>query len=355
MTPILRPTSAIIETLLESINSAHSEILLQMFYFDNDDTGKRFIHALTAKAAQGVKVTCLLDALGGHGLVNTTDEKAAILSGVRFVYFNWLTPWASGQKRFWYFRNHKRTLIIDNKFVHIGGWCIGDKPSDWIDNDIRIEDQEVVAKAVSDFNTMRNYAHRTSLKFKHESRYTFSREKNIAYTYQAPLPKARYIYYTFLKLIREAKNNITLVAPYFSPSHKLIRYLKQASQRGVKITLIRPSETDHRVTDMAARTYFDTLLRHEIDIYLCQTMVHAKVSVFDDVAYVGTSNLDSGSLKFNFENGVFTTDANILTTLKQDMENLKPICQIVSLEEWRKRSLWQKFLERLVRLIRGWL
>jgi cardiolipin synthase A/B len=355
MAAILQKTSTIIDELIVSINAAQSEILLQTFYFDNDAVGKSVLDALATKAKHGVKVTCLFDALGARGLINTKDEKLAVAAGVRIIYFNWLTPWSSGNKHFWYFRNHKRTLIVDQKLTYFGGWCIGRRAENWIEANLKLEEPGIVAKAVADFKNMVTYAHKTSFKFKHEGRYIFNPEIETSYTYQAPLPRSRYIYYTLLKLIRYSKKHIILVSPYFSPSGRFLKEIKRALERGVIVTIHRPAKTDHKITDLAARTYYQGLLNRGAEIYLSEKMIHAKVCVFDDVAYIGSSNLDSGSQKFNFENGVFTKRIEIVESLMQDTEYLKLDAKKLTLEEWNKRGWWSKCVEKLVRLVRGLL
>ena len=92
MNQIIKKTSLIVDDLLVAIAGAEKEILLQTFYFDNDEVGKSVINALAHKAAHGVKVICLLDALGAYGLSNSREEKNALLAGVHIEYFNWLTP-----------------------------------------------------------------------------------------------------------------------------------------------------------------------------------------------------------------------------------------------------------------------
>ncbi|MEN9604995.1 MAG: hypothetical protein RJB39_680 [Candidatus Parcubacteria bacterium] len=355
MTPILQKTSDIIETLLAAIDGAEKEILLQTFYFDNDAVGKRFLTTLIAKATAGVKVHCLFDALGARTLSGSTEEHVAIAAGVQITYFNWLTPWSSGNKRFWYFRNHKRALIIDKRVLHVGGWCVGSKTSEWIDNHLEVSDSHLVQKALGDFRTMVHFAHKTSFKFRHDGRYAFSQDVETSYAYQAPLLRSRYIYYTLLRLIRSAQKHIILVTPYFSPSHRFLKEIKRALKRGVRVTLHRPKSTDHHITDLAASTYYNGLLKRGAEIYLSEKMIHAKVHVFDDTAYIGSANLDSGSQKFNFENGIFTKKVDVVESLIQDTEYLKFDSELLTLEEWSKRSWWSKFLEKIVRLVRGLL
>ncbi len=357
MKPILQKTSAIVDTLISALQNAEREVILQTFYFDNDIVGKKFLEALIHKTAHGVKVTCLFDALGARGLSGSKEEKQAIAAGVHIEYFNWLTPWSIRNKRSWFFRNHKRVLIIDEKSVHIGGWCIGKKSSDWIDSNIEITNPHVIHRALADFKNMHKFAKKRTLKFQHEKRFTYSLEADHThqYAYQAPLLRARHIYYTYIKLIKSANKEIVLIAPYFVPGRRLVREMLKAKRRGVDIHIYLPKYTDYRTVDIAARTFFTKLLRYNIRIHLCSEMLHAKVSVFDDTVFVGSLNLDNVSLRYNFENGVFVRDAGLLTQIHADVEYLKTTSTQVDYTEWQRRSWWDKLLERIVGVVKGLL
>lgn len=355
MNPIIKKTSVIVEEILSAIEHAEHEILLQTFYFDTDEIGKNILKALAHKASHGVKVHCLFDALGARGLSDSREEKDTIRAGVHIEYFNWLTPWSFKNKRSWFFRNHKRTLIIDNKTIYIGGWCIGKKTIDWIDANISITNEHVTHRAVADFKNMSNFARRRTLRFHHEKKFSYSLDPlhTHQYAYQAPLLRARHIYYTYLKLLKSATRSITLIAPYFVPDRKLISEIVRAKRKGVKVDVYIPKNTDYRTVDIAARTYFTKLLKQGVHIHLFKDMLHAKVSVLDDTVFIGSLNLDNVSLRYNFENGVFVRDTETLETVMNDIKMLQENSETVQYTEWLERSLWDKFLEKVVGVFKG--
>ncbi len=357
MESVIKKTSDIVEDLIHAVENAEKEILLQTFYFDNDAVGRRLLQALTHKASHGVKVHCLFDALGSRGLSNSREEKEAVLSGIHIEYFNWLTPWSFRNKRSWFFRNHKRALIIDNSRVYLGGWCIGNKTLSWIDSIVCITNEHVVKRAVGDFKNMYQYARKPTISFHHEKKFAYSLdpEHTHQYAYQAPLLRARHIYYTYLKLIRSATKKLALVAPYFVPDRRLIREILQAKQRGVEVAIYIPENTDYKTVDIASRTFFTKLLQKRIDVYLYPTMLHAKLSVIDDTVFIGSLNLDNISLRYNFENGVFVRDEGLLVRVCEDVENLKKNSRKVEYKEWINRSWWDKFLEKIVGVFKGLL
>lgn len=352
---VLQNTSDITHTLLEALQQAQEEILLQIYYVDNDEIFNTYAKILIEKAKQGVLVYCLFDALGAYTIPKSTIEKELISAGVHIQYFNWLTPWASTSKKLLYFRNHKRSLIIDKKALYVGGWCIGQKTQNWIEASLKITDEGAIHQALGDFWNMRAYAKKTQLRFKHQRKFRLSPEKEISYTYQAPLLRARYIYYTDKKLIRLSAERVILIAPYFAPTHGFKKAIYAAKKRGIHVEIYIPRKTDLYIADLVARTYVSTLLKLGVSVYVSNEMIHAKVSLFDNILYVGSLNLDSISLRYNFENGIYTTNSSAITEFEEDLKKLKSTCHRITQEEWNNRSLFQKIIDMCMKICRGFV
>lgn len=353
--PILQPTHLIMDKLFLAIESAQTEILLQTYYVDNDEVFAALAQKLIDKALAGVPVYCLFDALGAQQISDSDIEKNMLTAGVRIQYFNWLTPWAGRNKKIWYFRNHKRSLVIDNTHMYTGGWCIGTKTQEWIEASLQSSDPDVVKSTVSDFWNMYVYAHKTQLRFKHQRKYTYSHDKDISYTYQSPLLHGRYIYHTHKQLVCSAAKKIVLITPYFAPTHKLKQYIIDAQKRGVHVEIFLPKKTDIRIADLVAKTYIHGLLKAGVSVYVSDTMVHAKAGLFDDVLYVGSLNIDPVSLRYNFENGIYTKDVTSIQEFEADVEALRKSCEKLSLEDWGKRTLWEKFLDKFMKVFRAFV
>lgn len=350
---VLQKTSSITAQILTALDTAEKEILFQAYYVDNDAIFELYAKKFLAKRTQGVIIHCLFDALGASQIPGSDIEKQLIAAGVHIQYFNWLTPWANHNKKIFYFRNHKRGLIIDRKTVHTGGWCVGEKTENWIESYIVSQDLGIVEKAVGDFWNMYTYAHKSMLRFKHQKKYTFDSNLIASYAYQAPILRGRYIYYTYKKLITSATKEISIVVPYFAPIHGLKNVLYRARRRGVAISIFLPKKTDSKFVDLVARTYIYRLLKLGVHIYFSDTMIHAKASRIDDVLYVGSLNLDTASLRYNFENGIFTKDQVLLRDFEKDLYALRLSCHKVTFEEWNNRSLWERFLDRFMKIFRA--
>ena len=131
----------------------------------------------------------------------------------------------------------------------------------------------------------------------------------------------------YRKKCREAKQKITIVTPYFVPRRWLVKLLREAAHRGVKVEVIIPAETDIRIVNFAQRVFARDLADF-IDFFFIPEMNHAKVLLIDDrEGLIGSNNIDAQSFDLNLE-------ASIVFRRKDMVGNLRHI-----LERWKKMAL----------------
>ena len=107
----------------------------------------------------------------------------------------------------------------------------------------------------------------------------------------------------------------------------------------------------------ASRSYYDELLSAGVKIYEKQdALLHAKTALIDGVwSTIGSTNLDWRSFLSNQEiNAVILGQnfgAQMHALFEKDLESSK----LVTLEEWRKRSIGARIKERAARWWAHWL
>lgn len=334
-------------SVIEDIRNATASIEIELFILDVDDVGLALLEALREKAKQGLKVKLLIDAGGSYVFYLSNLHKEIRKDGVELSFFNHFLPWYSKNLRLLYFRDHRRTIIIDEKIAYTGGVCFSNNMSGWRDTMMRIEGD---SDAVSDMHMAFKRMWSLSNHHRFTKRHKPSEKKEFYYLTNAPLPGRRYLTKKFISLVKSAQKEIFLTTPYFVPDAKLFKALQKALKRGVKVHLIIPSESNHSLTDRAGDFQKEHLLKLGIKIYMYEKMIiHAKTAVFDDeIAVVGSLNLDNISLHYNFEGGIIVSNPECVQEVKnhflQDVEGLKPI----TLEYWKKRPLKQKLLSYLM-------
>jgi cardiolipin synthase len=133
--------------------------------------------------------------------------------------------------------------------------------------------------------------------------------------------------------------------------------MKRACKRGVEIRALVPYNANHRIVDLGMNTFFDDLLSSGVRIFRYRAaMIHGKTAVIDGSwSTIGSLNLDNLSLRYNFEGNIVSTDKSFAFELeKQFLEDLA-LSEELTITEWRKRPLLQKFLEILVWPVRKFL
>ena len=154
-----------------------------------------------------------------------------------------------------------------------------------------------------------------------------------------------------------AQRSISITNPYFVPEDKMIETLIVAARRGVRVTLLLPGEIDHNIVRQASRSELGQLLTAGIEIYEYRAgLLHAKTMVVDGVwATVGSTNLDRRSFALNDELNLVVYDATVARQLQQVFEADLQESRKVTLENWKRRGFFSKFLELLAIPIRDQL
>ena len=117
------------------------------------------------------------------------------------------------------------------------------------------------------------------------------------------------LYESLLALIFAARDRIWIVTPYFVPDEMLARALNLAARRGVDVRLIVPQRSNHITADLARAGYLRDLHTAGGRVLLyTPVMLHAKAVVFDDqLAVIGSANMDMRSLFLNYEVALFVS------------------------------------------------
>ena len=343
-------------SMLTDCANAKTSIDLEQFIFIADEFGQKLIDICAERAKQGVKVRFLLDAAGcftfwGSNIAEILKEK-----GIELLFWRTLIPeyFKAPDFRSWYLRNHRRTLVIDNKISYTGSICIFDRLKNWRDTNVRLEGP-IANKMQKAFENMWFRAKENKVGFpKHKP---VPKINGFSYITNFPFPRRRLLYKTIIDAIRKADRYIYITTPYFVPTHRLFRVIKNASERGVQVTILLPEKADHYSVDLGARSYFTAMLESGIKIFLYTgNVIHSKSMTIDGTwSTVGSLNLDSASLLYNFEANIVSTDPEFAKELEShfitDIQNSREI----SLTEWQNRFFLEKIPEILIKLVKKFL
>ena len=370
-------TSRYIEFLLADIRTARSRIWIEVYILAADHFGRQVIEALTERAANGVEVRVMYDAVGSLGL---TDDllQPLIEAGGQVVLFGpilsnllrWdlLTGRAFSRLNR---RNHRKLVAIDDRIGYFGGMNLvdaGDPPraqlkmlasEGWRDAHVRVIGPLVTEIALAEDRLWRRIAGRKKVFWPGWNiEQDLSSRGDLARLYDSfPAIAFRRPQRLLVPLIRKAKRRIVVAMAYFVPLGPVLKELVDARRRGVEIDVIVPGRSDVIVVQAATRYFYRQLLNWGIRIHERQDrMLHSKLLVVDEEwTVVGSCNLDPRSFLYNLEiMGLFRSTAFCRAATQLVQDDLDQSVAITA-EHCRSQSwLWRLF-DRLAWSLRRWL
>lgn len=341
-------------SILSDCAKAQKSIVLEQFIFVNDEFGRELLEICKKRAQAGVNIRFLWDAAGSFSFWGSNIAHELGKEKIELRFWKTLVPgyFKVHNFRAWYFRNHRRTLVIDDEIGYTGSICIDDRYKNWRDTNVRLEGP-VVTNMANAFERMWG----RTLRSKDLPRRIVSNRAEFRYITNYPAPGRRHMYKSLLQAVHQARKNILITTPYFVPTHRLFRSLKSAAERGVEVRIILPEKSDHPAVDLGARSFFQSLLTSGVRVHLYTgNMIHSKSAIVDGTwSTVGSMNLDSASLLYNFEANIVSLNEDFAKELTRHFRRDLNETREILLEEWRNRFFLEKIMEFLVRLVSKFL
>jgi cardiolipin synthase len=346
------------ERLFRDIEQARDHIHIQYYIIQNDDLGGRLLRALATKARSGVGVRLLYDELGSRRLSKRALKELREAGGEAAAFFP--SRFRLVNLRLNY-RNHRKLVIIDGEVGYVGGFNVGDeylgldpKFGYWRDTHMRVRGDAVQAMQTR-FILDWNQASRLHIRY-HPSLFPASDAAGgagIQIVASGPESKLEYIKNGYVKMISSAKRSIVIQTPYFVPDVGFMDALRIAALSGVQVSLMIPDKPDHPFIYWATLSHIGELLKSGVTVYLYRNgFIHAKTIVIDDeIASIGTANMDVRSFKLNFEVNAFVYDSDIARQLTEAFEEDVRVSDLLTLERYRQRSRWIRIKESVSRLM----
>lgn len=157
----------------------------------------------------------------------------------------------------------------------------------------------------------------------------------------------------FLSLIYGATEKVILTSPYFVPDEAMVYAITSACQRGLEVQLFVSEIGDQFMVWHAQRSYYTALLEAGVRIFLYPApfILHSKhFSIDDDVAVIGSSNMDIRSFSLNSEVSLMVRGASFVAGMREVEQGYRDAGRELTLEEWRREPAKATFLDGLMRL-----
>lgn len=350
---------ALFDQMKEDLRNAKSYIHLEYYVLKLDKLGSEIVDILQQKAEEGLEVKILYDAVGSKTVHKSKFKKFQEAGGQVEAFFQAKIPLVNFRLNN---RNHRKILVIDGMTGYVGGFNIGDEYLGldenfgyWRDTHLRVKGDGVDALQLSFIHDWNSQSHREQLEF--NDKYFPDNAKQggdvpMQIALSAPSDNWHQIEFGYMKMIMNAKESIYMHSPYFIPDKGYINALRIAAKAGVDVRLIIPNKPDHIFVYWATITSVAQLIRDGVKVYTYDNgFIHSKMMIIDDeVASVGSSNMDIRSFELNFEINAFMYDENIVKELKaafiEDMKVSKELTE----ERYEQRSNWIKFKQAIAKL-----
>ncbi len=353
----------VLQAIASDIDTASTGVSMS-FYIWNEGGGADDVLAAVVRAAQrGVTCRILVDALGARPWLKGRQPERLRAAGVQvqpalpvglFRSFVGRTD----------LRLHRKLVVIDGAVAWTGSMNLVDPRmfkqdagvGEWIDAMVRVRGSVVAPLGLTvlgDWMLETGTPVKTLAESAGLHRVKPQGTADVQVVPSGPGETGDGLLQMLLALINAAHEELVLTTPYLVPDDSLLRALRGAAGRGVKVKVIVPERVDSLLTRHASRSYFDDLLDDGVEIFLYRKgLLHTKSIVVDDsMSMFGTVNLDMRSLWLNYELTLFVYDpdfANELRALQQsyiaDSRRLDPA-------EWATRSAAHRLLESMFRLV----
>ena len=304
------------QRVMRLIEQARSTIHITTYILGRDEGSQALVACLTRRAAEGVSVRLLLDDIGSWR-VRRRSLAPLIEAGAQVAYFMPMLhiPFRGRAN----LRNHRKLVIVDSKIAVAGGmnlaWPYIGPPGSkdlWRDLSTVVEGPvvaELEALFASDWRFTTGRDPTGPGQPGHDPGAVSMESSVVQVVPSGPDVAGDPLYESLLALVFAARDRIWIVTPYFVPDEMLARALTLAARRGVDVRLIVPRRSNHITADLARAGYMRDLHTAGARVLLyTPVMIHAKAVVFDDqLAVIGSANMDMRSLFLNYEVALYVS------------------------------------------------
>ncbi|MDR7029909.1 cardiolipin synthase [Rhizobium rosettiformans] len=341
------------DAMCEAIEGAERSIILETYIFDRDAVGRRIADCLIAAHQRGVEVRVIVDAVGARysvpsiigyleeGGVPVATFNGQVIMGLRLPYAN--------------LRTHRKILVVDGTVGFIGGMNIRAAftgPNGARDTHFTVTGPvvaDILAVAAEDWHfetgeVLLGPAWHVQLDGVVPGTGTAIRA-----VVSGPDSHIETNHKLLLGAFSVAETSIRIVSPYFLPDTTFIAALNTAARRGVQVDVIVPSQNNLAIVARAMMGQFDQILREGCRVHLSSgSFDHSKLMVIDGQwCFIGSSNLDSRSLRLNFEIDLEVYDRVLAEKIERRIDQSLANAEELTLQDLKSRSLPNRLIDRL--------
>lgn len=346
--------------MLAALKAAEHFIFLEYFIIEEGYMFQTIVELLEQKVKEGVEVRLIYDDVGCVSTLPPKYYKKLQLKGIKCAAFNPFMPVISVVMNN---RDHRKIFVVDGKVGFTGGINLADEYINkiqrfgyWKDTGIRIEG-EGVWNLTTMFLEMWNYIVHSSedyAMFKPSVYQTlpFETDGFVQPYGDSPLDHENVGENIYLNILGRAKHYVYIFTPYLIIDNEMMTALCNAAKSGVDVRIVTPGVPDKKIIFLLTQSYYAPLIKSGVKIYqYTPGFIHAKCFVCDDeIATVGSVNLDFRSLYLHFECGVWMYRSKAVMQVKEDCLRTFSCSEEMTLEFCQNRNILVRMLQSVLRL-----
>ncbi|MGX4593268.1 cardiolipin synthase [Leuconostoc sp. JNUCC 76] len=341
--------------LLIDLETAEKFIFVDYFIIETGLFWDSILDILAKKASKGIEVRVMYDDIGSFKTLPNNFTVLMNKHGIEVTPFARFTGDANSDVNN---RSHRKMLIIDGQISYTGGINISDEYVNlidrfghWKDTAIRIN-----GLATNEFTKMffvdwytNNMASTLNIEQYLLAKPVESESFVLPFgDGPSPIYNYRVSKLALIQLLSTSKTRVLITSPYLIIDDELANAFQSAALRGIDVNIITPGIPDKKIIYAMTRANYKRLMSSGVKIYeYTPGFIHSKYYISDDnVAIIGTVNLDYRSLVHHFENGVVLTDKSVLSDMINDFEETRLVSSLVT-----ENKLQQSITHQVVNLV----
>jgi cardiolipin synthase len=340
--------------LVADIDAAQHHVHLLYYIFEADETGRRVADALVRAAKRGIKCRVLMDAVGSkHGLAKLAPGMRA--EGITVVAMLPVGFFRHNAARF-DLRNHRKIAVIDGLTGYTGSQNITD--AEFVKN---FPNEELVVRVTGHVVAQLQAVFLADYYFETDdlldSRGLFPQMADTGKTPAQLVPSGPGYQrengqQMIVALLYAARERVVITTPYFAPDDAFLQAIRTAALRGVAVHVVVSKHANQRFMHFAQCAYYGDLLDAGVRIHLYEPhFLHAKhLSIDNDVAFIGSTNIDIRSFALNSEINMVIYDSEVVAKLRTVQQRYFENSELLDAKRWARRSPILKVAQNTARL-----
>lgn len=344
--------------MLEALEQAERFIFMEYFIIEPGEMWDPILDILVRKVKEGVDVRLMYDDAGSISTLPRGYDKYLRSLGIRTVRFNRFVPTLNTYLNY---RDHRKILVVDGNVGFMGGINIADEYINrvvrfgyWKDTGVMLRGAGV-ANMTETFLQMWEYATGVTVP-DHSCFLPTETRPGDGYVQpfgDSPLDEFNVGELLYMQIVNTARDYVYIATPYLILDNEMITALTAAAQSGVDVRIITPGIPDKKLVYLVTRSFYQQLHRAGVRIYeYTPGFLHGKMVVSDDdVAVVGTINMDFRSFFLHFECGTVLYGGKAVRDVRADVQDIIGMSREID-DEWFRGISWPaSILASLLRVL----